>query len=116
MKKNDILLISAILVFSAMLFFASSGLFADGDRVEIYKNNELKYSLPLSVDKEIDLGGKNKVVIGDGKVYMESADCPDQICVHQAPLGKSGRDIICLPNRVMVRVTKTADAPDAVSR
>ena len=35
---------------------------------------------------------------------MESADCPDQICVRQKAISKEGESIICLPNKVVVSI------------
>lgn len=109
MKKNDIFLILIILLASAGLFAVYSGARTDAETVEIYKNNKIYCKIPLGEDNTIDIDERNCVVVKNGEVYMESADCPDQICVKQQPLSKSGRDIICLPNGVLVRVTgKTA--------
>ena len=47
---------------------------------------------------------------------MESADCPDQICVKQKPVDESGRDIVCLPNKVVVRVISDKKDVDVVTR
>ena len=35
---------------------------------------------------------------------MEWADCPDQLCVHQKAISRTGESIICLPNQVVVSV------------
>ena len=52
----------------------------------------------------IDINGHNKVVIYDGEVRMEEADCPDKLCVLQGKISRSGQTIICLPNKVMVTI------------
>jgi hypothetical protein len=53
-------------------------------------------------------------VIGekDGKVYIESASCPDKICVNHRKIGFEGERIVCLPNRLTVRIAKQEKAPD----
>lgn len=116
MRKNDIFLIAAILCTAALLFvfFGKGG--KRGENVEIYINNALAYTLPLDRDDIIDIDGENQVEIKNGKVFMKSADCPDQICVKQKALSESGRDIICLPNKVLVRVVSGTREHDAVSR
>ena len=48
--------------------------------------------------------GKCILVISDGKADMESADCPNQICVHHSAISHTGETIVCLPNRVVIEV------------
>ena len=48
---------------------------------------------------------------------MKSADCPDQICVHQRAISKNGESIICLPNKVVVSIEGAEDSQiDVVAR
>ena len=54
----------------------------------------------------------NVILVEPGSIRMQSADCPDQICVHQGALHDAGR-IVCLPNRVLIEMQHTKDAPDA---
>ena len=58
----------------------------------------------LEQDQEIDVNDKNKVLIKDGKVRMEDADCPDQICVNHRAISRDGESIICLPNQTVVTI------------
>lgn len=104
MKRYDFYLILALIFVALSLFFVNHITKDQGKYVVIYVNNEEFKTLPLSEDLTLSINGKNTVTIKDGKVFMESADCPDQLCVHQKPLDMSGRDIVCLPNRVTVRV------------
>ncbi len=104
MKKHDLYLVLT-LVFVALSLFAINRIGEkSGNYAVIYVDNKEYKKLPLSEDITIDINGKNTVMVKDGEVFMESADCPDQLCVHQKPLKLSGRDIVCLPNRVTVRV------------
>ena len=48
--------------------------------------------------------GKCVLVIQNGEVFMEEADCPNQICVHHAPIRYKGESIVCLPNRIIIEV------------
>ena len=64
---------------------------------------------------------ENVIATGGGTIRIESADCPDQICVHTGELKGDGAPIICLPHRLEIRWAKSgsvgeADAPDAVAR
>ncbi len=115
MKKsiNFIFIIAVILCFFISLIVTSL-LKEDGDTVLIYQNSELIYSFPLSKTEEIVVGGTNTVVIEDGYVYMKEANCPDKTCVRTGKIKDNSHDIICLPNKVRVTVTKKS-AIDAIS-
>ncbi|MBQ3022730.1 MAG: NusG domain II-containing protein [Clostridia bacterium] len=100
MKKGDIaLLIIAVIVLAIWLFPSQKG-----EVVSIYVDGKIYETLPLEKDSETLVQseyGKNKVVIRGKKVYVTDADCPDRLC-EKTKITKSGRSIICLPNRLSV--------------
>lgn len=53
--------------------------------------------------------GYNLLVISGDRVWMEAADCRDQICVHHIPISAGGENIICLPNRLVVEIVDDAE-------
>ena len=100
MKKGDIaLIIIAVIVLAIWLFPSQSG-----EVVSIYVDGEIYKTLPLDKDCETVVKseyGTNKVVIRDKKVFVTDADCPDRLC-EKNEITKSGRSIVCLPNRLSV--------------
>ena len=46
----------------------------------------------------------NVVKISGGKVSVTEASCKNQVCVHHGAISSSGESIICLPNRLVVRI------------
>ena len=46
----------------------------------------------------------NEVVIKGGEVYVSEASCKNQICVKRGHISKAGESIVCLPNRLVVRI------------
>ena len=46
----------------------------------------------------------NIVVIKDGTVSVTEASCKNQVCVKHASISRSGESIVCLPNRLNVRI------------
>lgn len=54
----------------------------------------------------------NVILVEPGAIRMQSADCPDQICVHQGTLHDTGR-IVCLPNHVLIEMQHSRNEPDA---
>ena len=55
----------------------------------------------------IKVGDTNVCEIKDKKVSMISADCPDQLCIHQRTIQLQGETIVCLPNKVVLEITGT---------
>lgn len=118
LKKGDYLILLVVLVALIIMLVMISGN-KKGNQVHITVDGVTKtYSLfeeqrimiPVKKDsngKRVNL--KNTIVIDKGQVYMENADCPDQICVNHKPISKNGEMIICLPNEVFIEVENTID-------
>ena len=72
---------------------------------------------PLSTDGVFPLnGGTNVLVIENGKAYLNYSSCPDHVCERMGKIGYVGESIICLPNRVAVKIVgDTADGVDFVA-
>ena len=107
-KRNDLILIGALL---AVLLIAGALLLLtreEGTQVRVTVDGEDYGVYPLSKDVEVDIRtGKNseqlnRLVIKDGKAYVETATCPDGICADHKPISHDGESIICLPHKVVV--------------
>lgn len=117
--RNDILLIAVLLLVAAvgaLYLFVFRGA---GNTVTVTVDGQLyaTYALSDTVEVDIDSGdGTNRLIIRDGKAFVEAASCPDGICVAHRPIFRDGESIVCLPNRVVVTVTsrEQTDAPDIV--
>ena len=58
----------------------------DATAVKVISRGELKYTLPLHVDTQVQIVtdlGSNTVTVKDGKVAVTEADCPDHYCMHR---------------------------------
>lgn len=117
--RNDIIFIVALLLiaaFGALYLFV----FRDGGntvKVTVDGKTYGVYSLNENITEDIHTGNGNlnRLIILDGKAYMETATCPDGICVSHKPIFRDGESIVCLPNKVVVTVTTTdTDSPDVV--
>lgn len=114
--KYDIILIVAVLIISMFCLFMSANETFDrfNKSVKIYVNNELykEYTLTNELYEEIRIGDDehyNLVVIKKGTVFVIDSSCPDKICEKHNPISKSGEMIVCLPNKVVVRIEGTND-------
>lgn len=60
------------------------------------------------------LGGV-KVEIDRGRVRVTESACPDRICVHRGWISRGQDSVICVPNRVIVRLENSPGEIDAVT-
>lgn len=119
--RNDIILVVALLLVVAIGSLYLFVFRSQGDVVKVTVNSELYgiYSLSQDIIEDIHTGENgeelNRLVIRDGKVFVETATCPDGICVLHRAIFRNGESIICLPHSVVITVTtKTDYAPDIV--
>jgi hypothetical protein len=49
--------------------------------------------------------GKSTLEVKDGRVRMVSSACRDKICIGVGWIDSQGKSVVCLPNRVVIRVT-----------
>ncbi len=121
--RNDIIFIAAILLIAAVGLVYLFVFRRSGDTVKVTVDGELYgiYSLSENITEDIitgnDSSSMNRLVIRDGKAYMEEASCPDGICVAHKPVFRNGESIVCLPNKVVVTVftEKDSSSPDIVA-
>ena len=117
--RNDILLIGVLLFLSLCLALYLFFFREKGDTVKVTVDGEVYGVYALSEDRteEIRDGEDyNLLVIRNGRAYMESASCPDGICVSHHAIHRDGESIVCLPNRVVVTVSaEGGGAPDIIS-
>jgi hypothetical protein len=108
--KNDLIFIGILLTVLILAGLAFFFLREEGDRVRVTVNGEYYGIYSLSEDIEIDIRtGKNgeqlnRLVIREGRAFVESATCPDGICSDHRPISKDGESIVCLPHKVVVAV------------
>ena len=120
--RNDLILIISILIIAAVGIMYLNFFRSPGNMVSVSIDGETYgvYSLSQNITEDIYSGDNNqnhnRLVISDGKAYMENATCPDGICVNHKPVFRDGESIVCLPNRVVITVItdKKTDTPDVI--
>ena len=81
----------------------------DGETVETLDLNAVTAPYTLKV------GEGNTVLVERGAISMYSANCPDQLCVKQGKITGGVYPIVCLPNRVAIKIiSESAEEPDVV--
>jgi len=109
---------AAFLLALAACFFVWHGA-AGGTTAQVYINGELAYEVDLEAIGEpytFAPQAGNIIRVESGRICIESADCPDQICVRQGWIAGGGIPIVCLPNRLVIRIEAASRAFDAISK
>lgn len=117
-KKADIILLIVLvavgLASTAYVAMSRSG----GDIVIIERNGDMYGKYSLFEDKTITVEGKhskNIITIKGGTVVMAESTCKNQVCVRHGAISSTGESIICLPNRVVVKIEGKGGGYDAIS-
>lgn len=111
-KKNDVILILALLIAAATGLVLSKISKAPGKLCEITADGERFALLSLENDCLTDVDGRCVIEISGGKVRFLSSGCPEQLCVNHRPISETGEAVICAPEGVCVRIL--GDGPDFV--
>ena len=116
-RRRDLAAIVAVLLCALALGLALWARAAGSDRVvaRVYQEGKLVGELPLDREASLTLTGAytNTITVRDGWVAVTYADCPGTDCVHSGWVSAAGRAVVCLPNRVEIRLTG-APGVDAV--
>ncbi len=95
---------------------------ADTYTAYIYQDGTLVKQINLSsVAEEYTLtlydsdGGMNTILIHPGSIAVTSADCPDQVCVHQGAIRNSLLPITCLPHKLVIELKANRTDIDTIT-
>jgi hypothetical protein len=98
-----IILLLALIAMLLVIFLPNQG-----KTVEVYKNGQLVASYPLDENRAFEVGNI-RIEIFEGAVKVAESDCPDKLCVHSSAISASGSTIICVPNKVVIKITGKAE-------
>lgn len=107
LNKRDIILITFILIISAIIFLFTNIFKTKGNTVVITIDGDIYKTVSLDDDAEIFINndyGKNKIIIKNNTVYMKEANCKDLICVEHKPISNNNESIVCLPHKLVVKI------------
>jgi len=117
LSRGDKVLIVLLLLLGVVSLFLVRSIVPSGDVAVVEVDGRLCCRLDLSVDAQRAVRGplgETVVEVRGGRIRIAESPCPHKICVRTGWIGRSGRMIVCLPNRVVVRVEGEAGV-DAVS-
>lgn len=94
-----LVLVLALVAAALYMVFAPS----KGNTAEIFLDGEKMRSIRLDQDQVIPLEHM-MIHVENGELWVEDADCPDKICEKTGRISKKGQSIVCLPNRVVIKI------------
>lgn len=119
MRKNDFWLILVLLVLAAGSWFLFRSDSTTRDKVLVVrKDQQVLQRIEL---KKVTSETKLIVPVEHGELVIAydreggrvlSSPCPDQVCVHQGKITRSGQTIACVPEKVLVTITTAAKEND----
>lgn len=87
---------------------------------KIYQDGQLLRTVDLSqVDTEERFvvkaknGGSNTIAIAPGRISVQEASCPDHVCIQQGWITGGAYPIVCLPNKLIIRIEEDGHADTA---
>ncbi len=121
MKRNLILAAVTALLFLAavggcwLVMHMPGGMVAviRQDGKEVYRVDLSQVETPYTMSFSDGAGGENVVLIEPGAISMQSANCPDGLCMQMGTIRTGGLPVVCLPHHIMIEIEgSTPDAPD----
>lgn len=107
MKKlylNDLILNILIILLCISIPICLSVLAQNEEKtVLVSADGQTVKELPLDENADFGINGVT-VEINDGKVAVTHSDCPDGLCMKMKNAENVGDSIICVPNKVSVRI------------
>lgn len=108
-KRGDAAAVAVVLLCAPLLSFT---LFAqvpatEHTVVQVCQNGQIICELPLERDGSYTVSGQyvNVITVQNGQAAITRSDCPGEDCVHSGWISSPGRSVVCLPNRVELRLT-----------
>ena len=125
LNKWDISVIVLTLICALGIYVAVGSMSLNkGPVAEIYHDSELVATLNLSEDtiyvleqrKYPQLYGDFEIEVKDGKVHILKEVCPQGICVDLGWTDTSSKALICLPNKIFVKVVEDDSGSDVMNQ
>lgn len=114
-KKNDIIVAVIVMIVSiAGYFLTGVALAGENKKVVIESHGKVFAEYSMDETRIVDINGHNKVEITPEYVRVIYADCPDKTDVKQGKISSPGSIIVCMPNKMTVRIVGESKI-DAIS-
>lgn len=101
-KIGDLIVLAVFIIAAALAIYFMTK--PTGSEVYIYKDGKLFEAVSLSTEKTVKVDEHIIVKISGGAAYVLKSDCKGQDCVKAGKISKVGEMIVCLPNKVVMKI------------
>jgi hypothetical protein len=104
----DKVLIGCLIVVSLASYPLARRMTKGGDTVQIEVNGAVYMVVSLHTNQTLSVSGplgNTIVVVQDGEVFVTESPCRAKICIRTGHISHNGQLVVCVPNKVVVRVT-----------
>ncbi|CDE72631.1 putative uncharacterized protein [Acidaminococcus sp. CAG:917] len=101
-KIGDLIVLAVFIIAAALAIYFMTK--PTGSEVYIYKDGKLFEAVSLSTEKTVKVDEHITVKISGGAAYVLKSDCKGQDCVKAGKISKVGEMIVCLPNKVVMKI------------
>ncbi len=121
MNKSDLRLVLIIVLIAVSILFVFSLKKQEGTKKAlVYYGDDLILTIDLSLNEEktylVDgYNGKVTIKTKEGKIKVDEEKSPLHLCSKQGYIKEAYEMIVCLPNKIIIRIENTSDI-DAVVR
>lgn len=117
---GDKVLICCLILLSLVSYPFIRNVTQEGNSVQIEVDGKVYNVVSLHTEQTFAVPGplgNTIVVIHDKEVHVSESPCRAKICVRTGHISRTGQLIVCVPNKVVVRVIGEEELPyDAVTR
>ena len=119
LRPADFILIIILLLLSLSGFFILKGSSPMGNHFIIEKDGTCLYRLPIASDTTVTIlgtTGKLDITVKNHKICVTETSCPLKICEKMGWIHNPGEMIICVPNRLIIKIEGEKGEPvDAIT-
>ena len=104
---GDKILVVMLIIFGSVFFFGIDYHRQPGETCSIEVDGKLTHFLKLSDNQDVLISGANGEIlirIKETKVRVLHSKCPEKICVYTGWIRNRGEFIVCVPNKVVVKI------------
>ena len=107
MNTSDIKLISILLFVFLSLFITFKIISKEGTKAKVYYEDKMVLDVDLKINKNYIVKGFNgevEIEVRDNKIRVIKETSPYHLCSKQGFISKSTESIICLPNKIVIKI------------
>lgn len=115
MNKSDVKLIGIILIIVIVSLVLINLNKKEGSMAEVYYEDRLVLTIDMNIDKEYTVDGalgKVTIEVFNKKIRVKEETSSKHLCSKEGFTSDSSRPIICLPNKIVIKIINKKDNSD----